>query len=159
MPGRPLFERFVSGWVTMRAATRAGVDAAYRTARGTTVAVAQGAQSATETVKDGAHALQQTAERASELPAEVATRVRAELEAWWARAARQSAIAAIAGVLGIFALVTLTMGATVWLNRRLGDPYGTLLVACAFLAATAIAVSALRRGDRGAQTRQPPSLP
>lgn len=156
---RPFFERFVSAAVTTKAATRAGLDAAYRTARGTTVAVAQTAQNATEAVKDGAQAVQDTASLATEIPGAVATRVRAELEEWWARASRQSAIAAVVGVLGVFALVTLTMGATVWLNRQLGDPYGTLLVALAFAVATGVAVSFLRRADPRPQAVRPPSVP
>lgn len=129
-----------------RDAARVGLDAAF--------AAAQGAQAGTRAVKENvaqrAGAVGDAAAQIAHVPADVAREVRKELEAWSSGVAKTLAGAAMVGVLGLFALVIVSVGAVVLLNRTLGDPYGTLAVGAVYLLAALLGVVWMVRSKRAA---------
>ncbi|HET6404198.1 MAG TPA: hypothetical protein VFH78_06085 [Candidatus Thermoplasmatota archaeon] len=146
-PRQAAWPQAIGAVTRWRDAARVGLEASLAAARGTHFAAAHAKQA----VSERADAASDAAAKVAHAPAEVAREVRKELDAWWRGVAKTLAGAVVVGVLGLFALIIVTMGAVVLLNALLGDPYGTLAVGALYLVGALLGVRWMKRSKKETQ--------
>lgn len=146
-PRQAAWPRAIGAITRWRDAARVGLDGAFRIARRSEAK----ARDAKDAAGEKAEAARGKLAAAAHVPADVTREVRLELDAWGRGVAKRLALALAVGALGLVALIVLTVGAVVLLNRLLGDPYGTLAVGLLHVAAAFVGVGLMARATRGAE--------
>lgn len=114
--------------------------------------VHDGYHNAKEGVKVRADAVKESSRRAKVAPRRIMYHLRKALDAWWHGVITALAMMATMLVFGITTLIVVTIALVVGLNRLLGDPAGTFVVAGLYVVVMLIAFATMK--SRRAHARE-----